>query len=150
MAINLLSLHASMDEVTDLRRRRTRELAEIVVDHASELMPDDRAVIQAIYRDGLTARDVAELRHEPARRVRGRVRRLVGRVLSDRFLFALRFRDQWPTRRRRVAKACVLEGRSMREGADHLRMSLHEVRREMVVINALYASASDRPGRMAG
>ncbi len=142
MAINMQSLHANMDEATDLRRRRTREIAEIVVDHAGELMPDDRAVLHAIYRDGMSARDVADLRSEPPRRLRQRVRRLVERVLSDRFLFVLRYRDQWPTRRRRIAKACVLEGRSMRDGAAHLQMSLHTVRREMLVIDALFREAS--------
>lgn len=151
MAINLQSLHANMDEATDLRRRRTRELAEIVVDHARELMPDDRAVLHAIYRDGMSARDVADLRREPPRRLRHRVRRLVERVLSDRFLFVLRFRNDWPQRRRRIAKACVLEGRSMRDGARHLQITLHVVRREMDVINALYLEALNRtPRQQAG
>lgn len=150
MAINMLSLRSDVDGATDLRRRRTRELAEIVVDHAQELMPDDRAVLCAIYRDGMTARDVADLRREPARRLRGRVRRLVARVLSDRFLFVLRYRNEWPQTRRRVAKACVLEGRSMRDGAKHLHMTLHAVRREMDVIHVLYREATNPPARRAG
>lgn len=150
MAINLHSLESALDDATDLRRRRTRELAEIVVDHAQELRTEDRAVVMAIYRDGMTAQDVAELRREPARRIRQRVRRLVSRLLSDRFLFVLRERDGWPPRRQRVARACVLEGRSMRAAAEHLRMSLHGVRREMQVVDAMYVEAVNRVPRQAG
>ncbi len=142
MTLHLDAARIHPDEATDLRRRRSRELGETIVDHARWSLPDDRAMLTAIYRDGLTAREVAALRHEPARRVRSRVRRLVARLLSDRFLFVLRRRDRWPTLRRRVAGACVLQGRSMRETARHLRVSVHVVRKQMDIINALYTEQS--------
>jgi selenocysteine lyase/cysteine desulfurase len=138
MALRLEAGPIPAEHAIDLRRRRSRELGETIVDHARWSLPDDRAVLTAIYRDGLTAQEVATLRHEPPRRVRSRVRRLVARLLSDRFLFVLRRRDSWPTLRRRVASACVLQGLSMREAARRLRVSLHVVRTQMEVINALH------------
>ncbi|MEO1129793.1 MAG: hypothetical protein AAFX05_08830 [Planctomycetota bacterium] len=142
-----MPVHASMDRFSidhaqDLRRRRTRELAETLVEDARWILPDDRAVIHAIYADGMTAQNVARLRNEPPRRLRRRVRVLVSRILSDRFRFVLIHRDAWPPMRRRVAGACILQGRSMRAAAAHLHISLHAVRREMDVINALFAAAT--------
>jgi len=138
MTLHLHTARPHSDNAVDLRRRRSRELGETIVDHARWSLPDDRAVLHAIYRDGLTAHQVALLRHEPPRRVRSRVRRLVQRLLSDQFLFVLRMRDAWPSLRRKVAGACILQGRSMRETADHLHISLHTVRKEMAIIDALF------------
>lgn len=124
-------------EAADLRRRRRSDLAELIVDRSAWLMPEDRALVCAVYRDGLTAAEVAKLRGEPARHVRRRLRRLVLRVLSKRYEFVMRRREQWPPTRRRVATVCVLQGRTMRETASHLRLSLHTVRGQMAAVAAL-------------
>lgn len=121
----------------DLRRRRSRLYSERLVERAAWLMPDDRAIIQAMFRDNLTASEVAALRGEPVRQLRRRVRSLVTRMGSSRFEYVVRQRESWPTMRRRVATAVVLQGRSLREAAEHLQMSFHCVRKEMQVVSAL-------------
>lgn len=142
MVVHIASTGLQIDAAIDLRRKRTRDLAETVADNAQWASPDDRAIIQAIYRDGLTAQQVAHLRNESPRRLRARVRRIVARLVSERFRFVLRSRDQWPPMRRKVAGACILQGLSMREAARFLQLTLHQVRREMDIIHALMAEES--------
>jgi len=121
----------------DLRRRSGRDLAETIVNRAVWLMPEDRALIHAVYREGMTALATAELRGESPRAVRRRIRRLVARVLSDPYTVVMRERDHWPPTRRRVATACVLQGRPLRSASQHLKLSLHVVRRQMDAVHAL-------------
>lgn len=135
--INLNIDRVNITEAADLRRRRRRDLAEIIVEHAQFALPADRALLESIYRDGQTARHVAALNTISPRVVRRRIRQLTERLLSPRFAFVLLQRDQWPALRRRVAMACVLQGRTMREASRHLHMSLHTVRKEMSIVDAL-------------
>ena len=138
--IQARNLAATLPDTIDLRRRRRRDVAEQIVHRARWSLPEDRAVLGAIFADGLSASQVAQMRNESPRRVRRRVRLLVDRVLSDRYRFVLQHRDAWPAGRRRIASACVLQGHSMRECARRLRVSLHRVRREMDIVNALFTA----------
>ncbi len=124
----------------DLRRRRSRDIAETIINAARHALPDDRSTIRAIYAEGLSVKEVATLRNISPRALRRQVRRNVERLLSSRFNYTLANRDDWPPTRRRVATACILQGRPLRAAAKHLRISLHVVRRQMDVINALHDS----------
>jgi hypothetical protein len=139
--INLDLDRVNITEASDLRRRRHRDLAEIIVEHAQWALPADRALIESIHRDGVTAQQVAALNGTSPRAVRRRARQIVERLLSSRFAFVVARRDQWPTIRRRVAVACILQGRTMREGARHLHLSLHTVRKEISIIDALFEAS---------
>lgn len=123
--------------LADLRRKRSREQLDRLIDLAAWLEPDDRAVVLAVFRDNLTAVEVARLRHEPVRLVRRRLHHLVRRLGSVPFEFVARERERWPTVRRRVATAVVLQGRSHREAARHLQLPHHAVRSEMQIVQAL-------------
>lgn len=133
--------HAFADPV-DLRRRSLRDHAETIVVRAEHLLPDDRALLQAVFRDGMTAIDLARVTGTAPRALRRRIRLLAGRVLTARYAYVMRHREHWPATRRRVATACVLQGRSLRAAAAHLRLTLHVVRRHMDAVNALYESRS--------
>lgn len=124
----------------DLRRRHKRDFAEILTARATWLLPEDHRLIGSIYTHGMTAQAVAQLRGESPRKVRSRVHRLVDRMMSDRFEFVLTHREGWLPTRRRIATSYVLQGRPMRSTARHLHLSLHVVRRQVDVINALYES----------
>lgn len=50
------------DRIADMRRRRNAEAAELVVRRAEFLAPEDRALLRAIYADGLSIAQVALLR----------------------------------------------------------------------------------------
>ena len=124
----------------DLRRRRSRDIAERIVDAAKHALPDDRATIRAIYADGMSVKQLAAQRSVSPRSLSRHIRRNVERILSSRFNYVLLHRDDWPPTRRRVATAVILQGRNLRGAAKHLRLSLHVVRRQMDVINALHDS----------
>lgn len=128
-------------EQTDLRRRGVRDRSEVILMRAAYLEPEDRRLIEVVFADGLTCNAVAELLGESPRRIRRRVRTLVDRVSSDRFAFVMRERERWPATRRRVATACVLQGRSYRESAAHLKLTFHAVRRQMNAVEALFEAA---------
>ena len=122
----------------DLRRKRRRELVERLVERAELVGPPDRALVLAYYRDGQSAADIARLAGEPVRSLRRRLRRVVQRMLSPRFEFVAAHRHTWTPTRRRVAGACVLEGRTLRDTAERLGLSLHCVRRHHDAIQAMF------------
>lgn len=128
-------------EACDLRRRRRRDLVERLVDRAQWLPAEDRTLVESVYQDGRTVSDLASLLGANPRTLRRRLRRLTRRLLSPQFVFVVAHRDRWPSTRRRVAEACVLHGRSLRETARELRLSLHCVRRHHDAVTALFQDA---------
>jgi DNA-directed RNA polymerase specialized sigma24 family protein len=128
-------------EITDLRRKRSRALVDQLVEYAQWLAPPDRVLIEAVYRDGRSVSDVATLMGESVRTLRRRVRMLIERINSPRFMFVVRSLDQWAPTRRRVAICCVLHGRPLRAVAEELGLSLHVVRRHRDAVYALYEGA---------
>lgn len=129
-----------LDNLTDLRRRDHRDFADALLHAAEWADPADRALIEAVYREGLSAKDVARLRDEQPRAIRRRLRVLIARLLSKRFGFVLRERHAWPPTQRRVATVYFLQGRSLRETSTQLNLSLHAVRRAIDATNALYST----------
>lgn len=121
---------------SDLRRRAPRELADLLARRSEWLLPEDRALIQALYVENLTARHVAQLRGTSPRSVRRRVHAIVQRLLSPRYEFVARRLERWSPTRARVARACVLEGQTLRAAAERLNVSLHTVRRHMDAVAA--------------
>lgn len=141
--------------VPDLRRAVRREQIQLLLDRAelAELPANERALLHAAFVDGHSAIEIAALARSAsgapvggevvtARSVRRRIRRLVERVMSPRFLYVVRHQGAWPQNRRRVAEACVLRGLSLRDAAAELGLSLHVVRRQHEVIETLFDAAS--------
>jgi len=131
---------------SDLRRKRTPGLIERVVERAALLPDDDRALLLAVYRDATPARTIAALRGVDPRRIRRRVRALVQRVLSPSFEFVLAHAGEWPRTRKRVAVAIVIEGRSLREAAERLGVTIHTVRRHIEAIRLLERASREGGG----
>jgi len=126
----------NIQTASDLRRRVPRDLAELLVARAEHLLPEDQALITAVYQDNLTAAQVAQLKGCPARTIRRRLRVLIQRLLSPRYQFVASRLDRWPPTRKRVARACVLQGHTLRAAAESLGVSLHTVRRHMDAVAA--------------
>jgi hypothetical protein len=129
--------------VESLDRRRKGQLDQIhlALDRARALPPEDRSLVRAILSGGQSAVTVSRLTGEDAQTIRRRTRRLCRRLLSPEFTFVLHGRAAWPEARRRVATACFLHGRSTREAAAELGMSMHTVRQHHQAIRALYESS---------
>lgn len=126
----------------DLRRHVSRDECQVLIDRAVHLPPIDRALIRAVYEKGHTAAEVARIRAECPRHIRSRVRALTVRLLSERFVFVIDHRAEWPRTRARIATLHIVQGRTLRETADALHLSLHSVRAHMHTINALILDAT--------
>jgi len=92
----------TLDSAMDLRRRQSRELAEILVERAELALPEDRAIIEAVYRDGVSAERLSRLIGRSPRATRQRIRVIATRLLSERFVFVMRHCESWPPDRRRA------------------------------------------------
>jgi DNA-directed RNA polymerase specialized sigma24 family protein len=130
-------------EATDLRRRRSAELAQRVLDRAPLLAPGDRALLEAVFRDHRPLTQIADLLGLTPKVVRRRTRQAITRALSDRVAWVARHAPGWSPVRRRVAIACVVEGRPLRDAARTLNLSLHTVRRHAETIHAAFEAYSD-------
>lgn len=145
---------------TDLRRRVRREAVETILHRAVWIDPSDRVLVEAVYRDHRTVADLARLLGTDDRSLRRRVRRIVQRLLSPQFVFVASSMARsatsrrpsspaspppgpWSDTRRRVAEHCVLNGRSLRDAARALNLSLHVVRRHRDALHACFEMERD-------
>lgn len=134
----------------DLRRTAGRELCDTMVIRARWLMPEDRELVRLHFGEGETAVALARLVDISPKRMRMRLRRLAERMLSHRYKAVLRGRDLWPQRRQNVARAVVLEGRTFRAASVHLHLTLHQVRREMGIVDAIIIAQAQYSAMQAG
>jgi len=133
------------DEGADLRRRRRGEWVDQLLDRAEWLPAGDRVLVEAVFRDGRSATELARLTGDEPRAVRRRIKRTVERALSGRLAFVIAHRASWAPTRRRIAEAMVIEGNSMREASRRLTLSYHTVRRHADAIDALYRETQSPP-----
>jgi hypothetical protein len=131
-------------------RRLARDLADQVVLRAEHLPPQDRSLLLAVYADGRSVKDLAALTREDPRRLGRHVRRLTHRILSNAYIFVVRHRDDWPTARRRIATACIVHGRTLKEAAADTNTSFYNARKQLDAVRALLDSITHvRSGRAA-
>lgn len=138
-----------VERASDLRRRHARALVERLLRLGAALPEAERALIEAVYRDGMTVKQLAVIRGDDPKALRRRVRRLVARVMSAEFRYVAARRSELPRTRARVAELCVLRGMSLRGVAGELGLSLHMVRRhrDAVMAMAEIEEARGRAGR---
>lgn len=125
----------------DERRLDRRRAAETIVQRARLLRPDERALIEAVFAEGRTYRDLAHLARTRPDALRRRVRRALRRADSDLFRFVADRRRAWPPDTRRVARLWILEGRTLREVSAELGMTYHSVRKHADAVRAFHAAA---------
>jgi DNA-directed RNA polymerase specialized sigma24 family protein len=138
------------------RRRPDRALlesgaaaAERMLALAEWLPPTDRALIVAMYKDGLSGVAIARLRGEPVEVVRRRLARVIKRMNTPVFALVAVQSSAWPRARAEAARLCVLEGLSIRAAAERAGITAHQVRREIITVRAM-AEALATAGRLAG
>ena len=133
--------HRGALALSDLRRRRRREVVELVLERAGRLPEDERDLLSSVLAEGRSIAEVARIRGEPARSTSRRVHRIVARVLCPLFAYASQQMDGWPRRRRRIADATVIRGLSLRAAAQELGETVWAVRREREKIRDLFEGA---------
>jgi DNA-directed RNA polymerase specialized sigma24 family protein len=133
---------AEAGDAESRRARRRREVAAFIAARAEFLGPDERELMRAVYEEGKTPTDLSRLTGLRPRHIQRRVRRILRRVLSDRFLFVAAQRADWPAGRQRVATAVVLRGLSMRRAAQELGVSIYAVRYHMQAVEAMFGASA--------
>jgi len=124
----------------DARRRDRAQLVEILRLRGRSLPPSDRTLMEAVYTRGERVSGLARLMGCNARTLRVRVRRVSRRLLSAPFVFVARRSESWAPMRRAVARACFVEGRSLREAANQLGLTQAAVRRHRDAVLAMLES----------
>jgi hypothetical protein len=125
------------------RRRAGRGSTALILKAGQALPATDRALLHAVFEDGEPTAKLARLRGLSPRTVTHHVRRLSHRVLSPEFAFVVANRRGWPRTRAKVATACFVQGRSIREAARLARLSFHAARRHHEAVLALMQATSD-------
>ncbi|MEO0512926.1 MAG: hypothetical protein AAF108_08530 [Planctomycetota bacterium] len=132
----------------DLRRSRRRRMVEQLLGRADALPGLERALVEAVYRDGRSLADIARRgivpgvtpAQTPARTLGRRFRKIVARLTDPTFQYvswkinagpAGRSAPAatWSPTRRSIAERVIIFGRSQRTVAGELGLSLHTVRK---------------------
>jgi DNA-directed RNA polymerase specialized sigma24 family protein len=124
-------------EAEDLRRTHRREVVDRLLECCPHLPEQERVLIVSVFGAGQSATDLAGLLREDPRVTRRRVRRIIRRAMSPMFSYVARRSEAWPATRRAVARACYLQGLSMREAAARTGATLHAVRRHCLAVRAM-------------
>ena len=132
---------AATGAAVPIRFRDRRELAQQFAARAGLLSLEDRALVRAVFEEGVSPAEVGRMSGTSARSIRRRVKRLAVRIASARFVFVGRHFTAWPPSRRQVAEAVVLHGMSIRDAARRLRLSTYAVRAHVQMIEVMYEDA---------
>lgn len=134
---------------TPLLASRRSVFAQRIAELGAHLPAPDAALIEAVFAHGLTVQRAAGLMNLDPRTVRRRIRQLITRIRSPAFAFVVVQRDNFSPERATVARACIIEGRSLRVAAIQLGISIHAVRlHKSAIITQAEALASPPDPRL--
>lgn len=119
------------------RRTHPRDRAEAVLAAAEHLPDADRALIEQVYRHGLSMSELTRLLHLPRERVRRRVRKLLQIMDQPLYRYLALHLELFDEPVRRTARLVVFAGMSMRQVARRTNVSLHTVREHMHTVRAV-------------
>ena len=117
-----------------------RELAERVLMRSAWVDGPDRELLEQVLGRGVRPRSVAAVSGVSVRTVQRRVAGLVKRLTDGDVEVVLRRHGQWPAETSSVALAVWVRGKTLRETAGELGMSLHRVRQEVQLVRGLLAA----------
>lgn len=120
----------NMDQLDNPEARlRRRGIIETLCDRAEMLLPEERVLVHAVYRHGLTVADVARLRGKPRRSVNRQLSRILARLSSAEAQMARRLQGEASSQTAEVTRMVMIQGRTLRDTADACGLTLHQVRK---------------------
>lgn len=127
--------------VADFRRRGvakvTRARAQEILALARHLPRADRALVEGVFAQGRSVKDVAEQTRRPPRSLQKSFRRLLAQIDDPAYLFLVRHGDRVPAPLRPAVRAVVFRRMSLRRAARASGRSLHRVRADLHAFTAL-------------
>lgn len=112
---------------------------------ARELPPNERALVLARYADGRRSGEIAAIAGCSRYLIERKLRRLTARLARPEYAFLAPRLSQLDPAQRAIARACFIEGRSIRAAAIHLNMSQHALRESRAVLLALARGIATPP-----
>ncbi len=125
-------------------RVRTQRAARMCT-LAAELPPDERALVLSRYADGRSSSQIAALAGCSRFLIERKLRRLTTRLSRPEYIFLAPRLIQLDPVQRSIARACFIEGRSIRAAAIHLNISQHALRESRAVLLALVRGVATPP-----
>ena len=128
-----LAIHGMIaDDFEPRGRSNSRANLEELLRFAIHLDDPDRDLLIAVYNDGMPLRRVGRMLgvRSPSPVAR-RLRRAPARLADPLFRKVLASRDRWSAERHAVAEQVWLRGRTNRQAAHALNLSLHRVRQHV-------------------
>ena len=125
--------------IASVELRRRREQTDQLLKRAAYLAPNDRLVIEQVYRNGVAIKDLAGLTGNPPRSMRRRIVRLLRRLNSPLYSVAISKGHRLDEATYRTVQLVVCQGLSLRQASASTGYSLHRVRQH---IRQLYELAS--------
>ena len=116
---------------------RHQEMCETLLHRAEFLDPKDQALLKQSLERGANATEIAKLMGVPPRQIQRKLKRLMTHLIDPRVVQILRHHREWDKRTRGVALSYFVRGWTLREVADRLKMTLHEVRKRKIEIQAI-------------
>ena len=128
----------------DLRRTEVSQAQDEVTLWSDFLADCDRAVLHSVFLHNMQVRAVAAASRTSPDTLRKRIRRLLQRITSSEFQFIARHIAVLPPPTKAIAQLCILQGFSISEASEKLRLAPNYVRqhRRMAVpmLTSLVAS----------
>jgi hypothetical protein len=119
---------------------------ESILFRAEHLHGPERALMEAVFRDGKPLRALAALLSTNERALGRRVHRIAARVLAPSFAYVARCAPTWPEPRRTAALLLFVHGWSIRRVAGHLNQKFGAVRRLREALEAAGAQQASPTG----
>lgn len=109
---------------------------------AAWLAPSDRQLVEQVIGRGVRPSSIAAVQGVSSRVVQRRLARLIDRLTDEEALVVMRTHDRWPAKTASVALSVWVRGRSQRQAARELGLSLHDVRKHVHIVRGLLAARS--------
>lgn len=135
--------------MVDERRKsmEVRDLYDAVLNRAHFLDPPDQALLEQVLGRGVRPIEVAKVAGFSTRTVQRRVRQLTRRLLDARVEYVLRHYHQWPSPLPQIALAVWARQWTLRQTADRMNLSLHQVRQHVAAVRGLIDAGLPRRRR---
>jgi len=125
-------------------RSSSRANLEELLRLAIHLDDPDRDLLIAVYNDGIPVRRLGRMLGVRSQATLARrIRRALDRLANPLFRKVLGSRNRWSAERHAVAEQVWLRGRTNRQAAHALNLSLHRVRQHVAAIKAVLAERTD-------
>ena len=131
------------DSIARQKQLRTLRNDDIIAARADLLAPEDRDLIKAVVINGQSAEMIARIAGVRGSTLRKRVRKLLKRINSPDFIDTARILPLLNPTQLAVAKAHILQGKSIRAVASETNLSYHTVRKTLTQVRAIAAGVKN-------